>query len=317
MARRSNLTTAAMTMTMAAMLLATTACTSCTPAATDPGTSGRSSGGEPTARTRKELDAPPPEKMVREAKGVDVSKLSETQQSTFYTMINTEPSACDKPHSLATSLREDADCRDSMHVAQFIADRLADGATPSDIKLEIDQLVDALTVREIPIEGRPTYGNERAPVAVVVFADFQCPHCKLEAPGLRKAVQQYRGQAKLAFKHFPLSTMHTRAEAAARATEAAHMQGKFWEMHDLVFENQTTLEDPDLRRFAKQIGLDMAKFDAAYNAKKGQQLVEDDRIEGEKLEITGTPAVFVNGRYMNPYLFGGTITGWIDDALRR
>ena len=263
MARRSNLTTAAMTMTMAAMLLATTACTSCTPAATDPGTSGRSSGGEPTARTRKELDAPPPEKMVREAKGVDVSKLSETQQSTFYTMINTEPSACDKPHSLATSLREDADCRDSMHVAQFIADRLADGATPSDIKLEIDQLVDALTVREIPIEGRPTYGNERAPVAVVVFADFQCPHCKLEAPGLRKAVQQYRGQAKLVFKHFPLSTMHTRAEAAARATEAAHMQGKFWEMHDLVFDHQTQLEDADLERYAKQIAdLDFAKWKA-------------------------------------------------------
>jgi protein-disulfide isomerase len=316
MARRSTPTSAAMTM-MAAILLATTACTSCTPAATEPGAKG-GSGSEPTARTRKELDAPPPEKMVREAKGVDISKLSETQQSTFFTMLNTEPSACDKPHSLATSLQVDAECRDSLHVAQFIADRLADGATPSDIKLEIDELVDALTVREIPTEGRPTYGNERAPVTVVVFADFQCPHCKLEAPGLRKAVQQYRGQAKLVFKHFPLSKMHARAEAAARATEAAHVQGKFWEMHDLVFDHQTQLEDEDLERYAKQIpGLDFDKWKADYAAESSQLAVAKDRAHGDLLQIAGTPAVYVDGRFVTPLLWGGNLTSWIEDALRR
>lgn len=319
MLRRSNLTTA-MTTTMAALLLATTACTSCTPAATEPGANkGKSgkSGAEPV-RTRKELDAPPPEKMVREAKGVDLSKLGEAQQSTFYTMINTEPSACDKPHSLATSLRDDAECRDSLLVAQFIADRLADGATPSDIKLEIDPLVDALTPREIPTEGRPTYGNERAPVTVVVFADFQCPHCKLEAPELRKAVQQYRGQAKLVFKHFPLSSMHTRAEAAARATEAAHKQGKFWEMHDLVFDHQTQLEDADLERYAGQIvGLDVAKWKTDYAASDVKLAVEKDRAHGDLLQIAGTPAVYVDGRFVTPLLWGGNLTSWIEDALRR
>lgn len=317
MARRSNLTTAAMTTTMAAILFATTACTSCTPAATEPGANARSSGSEP-ARTRKELEAPPPDKMVREAKGVDTSKLSETQQSSFFTMINTEPSACDKPHSLATSLLEDAECRDSLHVAQFIADRLADGATPSDIKLEIDELVSALSVREIPVEGRPTYGNLRAPVTVVVFADFQCPHCKLEAPGLRKSVQQYRGQAKLVFKHFPLSNMHTRAEASARATEAAHMQGKFWEMHDLVFDHQTQLEDADLERYAKQIpGLDFDKWKADYASEATKLAVAKDRAHGDLLQIAGTPAVYVDGRLVTPLLWGGNLTSWIEDALRR
>ncbi len=318
MARRTNLTTA-MTTTMAALLLATTACTSCTPAATEPGTgAGRNGSGEPTARQRKELDAPPPEQMVREAKGVDVTKLSETQQSTFYTMLNTEPSACDKPHSLATSLREDAECRDSLHVAQFIADRLGNGATPSDIKLEIDELVDALTVREIPITGRPVYGNERAPVTVVVFADFQCGHCKTEAPGLRKSVQQYRGQAKLVFKHFPISSIHVRAEPAARATEAAHMQGKFWEMHDLVFDHQEQLEDADLERYAKQIpGLDFDKWKADYAAEASQLAVAKDRATGDLLRIMGTPAVYVDGRFVTPLLWGGNLTSWIEDALRR
>ena len=177
-------------------------------------------------------------------------------------------------------------------------------------------MVDALRPREINIKGRPVYGNERAPVTVVVFADFECPHCRQEAPVLRQAIDQFRGRAKLVYKHFPLSG-HVRAKAAAIATVIAMEQGKFWEMHDIVFENQTTLEDADIRRYAQKIGLDMAKFDAAYKAKIGQDFVEEDRMEGEKLDISGTPAVFVNGRYMNPYLFGGTITGWIDDALRR
>ncbi len=316
MLRRSNLTTA-MTTTMAALLLATTACTSCTPAATEPGASKGKQGAEPV-RTRKELDAPPPDQMIREAKGVDVSKLGEAQQSTFYTMINTEQSACDKPHSLATSLRDDAECRNSMLVAQFIADRLGGGATPSDIKLEIDPLVDALTEREIPVEGRPTYGNANAPVTVVVFADFQCPHCKLEAPELRKSVQQFRGQAKLVFKHFPLSGLHDRAEPAARATEAAHRQGKFWEMHDLVFDHQSQLEDADLERYAGQIqGLDVAKWKTDFASPDVKLAVEKDRAAGDLLQISGTPAVYVDGRFVTPLLWGGNLTSWIEDALRR
>jgi protein-disulfide isomerase len=94
-------------------------------------------------------------------------------------------------------------------------------------------------------------------------------------------------------------------------------QGKFWEMHDIVFENQGALEDADIRGYAQKIGLDMAKFDASYKAKKGLELIEADRAEGEKLGITGTPAVYVDGRRMHGSLFGGTLGGWIDDALQR
>ncbi|MFO7564049.1 MAG: thioredoxin domain-containing protein [Enhygromyxa sp.] len=301
-----------------AATVATTACTSCTPAGPDePGSNPRSSEPARAERSRQELAPPPADQMIRTAPGVDLSKLSETQQASFYTVINTEPSACDKPHSLATSLTTDPECRDSMLVAQFIADRLASGATPSDIKLDIDAVVDALTPQEIPIEGRPTYGNDSAPVTVVVFADFECPHCKAEAPRLRKIVQQYRGQAKLVFKHFPLG-MHERAKQAAIATEAAHMQGKFWEMHDLVFDHQDQLEDEDLERYAKQIrGLDVAKWKADYEAEAAALAVAKDRAIGEALDLPGTPAVYVNGRLLTPLLWGGQLEAWIDDALRR
>ena len=298
---------------------ATTACTACTPPGPDqPGSSGASKS-EPARpkRERQELPPPPEAEMVREAKGVDLAKLTDPQRATFFTMINTEQSACDKPHSLATSLREDPECRSSMHVAQFIADSLASGATPADIRLDIDLVVAAMTPHEIPTEGRPVYGNERAPVTVVVFADFECPHCKMEAPVLRKAIQQYRGQARLVYMHFPLR-MHARAEVAAIAAEAAFAQGKFWEMHDLIFDHQTQLEDDDLERYASQIpGLDVAKWKADFHSEAAKLAVAKDRALGEALDIEGTPAVYINGRQLTPLLWGGSLEAWIDDALRR
>lgn len=299
-----------------AAVFACSACSACTPPGPDePGKS--SSDRSDKERQRKVLDAPPEGEMIREAKGVDASKLSETQNATFVKMINTEPSACDKPHSLAVSLRDDDACRNSMLVAQFIADRLGEGATPSDIRLDIDAVVDALTPREIPVDGRPVYGNERAPVTLVVFADFQCPVCKHEAPTLRKAIQEYRGQARIVFKHFPLA-MHDRAEEAARAAEAAHRQGKFWEMHDLIFDHQSQLTDEDLERYAKSIeGLDINQWKADYGSEAVALAVAKDRKAGEAVNIPGTPAVFVNGRQLTALLWRGSLEAWIDDALRR
>ena len=255
--------------------------------------------------------------MIMEAPGVDIKALSEAQRGVFFQVINTEPSACDKPHSMARSLKDDPDCRDSQTVAQFVADNLAAGAAASAVKGAVPQVVSALQPREINIEGRPVYGSERAPVTVVVFADFECPHCRKEAPVLRKAIDSFRGRAKLVYKHFPLGG-HKWAKIAAIATEAAFEQGKFWEMHDLVFENQAALSEERILQLAGRIdGLDMEKFKASFEAEKGKAVVEQDKKDGEELGIAGTPAVYVNGREYIPMLFGGSVTGWIDDALKR
>jgi len=254
--------------------------------------------------------------MIKEAKGVNITNLTEPQKTKFFQIINTERSACKKPHSLAKSLRDDDKCRDSMVVSQFIADSLAAGATATQIKNAIDKVVDALQPKEIDIEGRAIYGEPNAPITVVVFADFECPHCRNEAPKLRKTVDQFRGRAKLVFKHFPLE-FHDRARQAAIAVEAAHDQGKFWEMHDIVFANQGSLSDADLESYAAQIKLDMTKFKASMADKATTARVDKDFKDGDKIGITGTPAVFVNGRMMNEALFGGSLAGWIDDALKR
>jgi protein-disulfide isomerase len=254
--------------------------------------------------------------MITEAKGVDTSKLTEPQRGVFFRLINTEPSACGKPHSLAKSLQTDAECRDSMLVAQYIADRIAGGASASAVKAELADVAESLVVRDIPVTGRPVFGNERAPVTLVVFADFECPHCKAEAPVLRKAINDFSGRARLVYKHFPLG-MHPQAKVAAIATEAAFRQGKFWEMHDKVFAGQADLSNARLRQFAQELGLDLARFDADMKDPALEAIVMKDRADGEKLELRGTPAVYVNGRYVNGALFGGNLNAWIDDALKR
>jgi protein-disulfide isomerase len=278
--------------------------------------------GAKGAGSRKQAEpTPEPEipakDLIREAPGVDLSKLSEPQRESFFQVINSEASACGAAHSLAVSLRDDDSCRDSMHVAQFIAGRIGAGAHAGDIKLELDAVVAALQERQIPTDGSPVYGNERAPVTLIVFADFECPACKGEAPELRAAVDSHRGQAKLVFKHFPLTQVHAFAEPAARAAQAAHLQGKFWEMHDKLFEHQNALEPEDLERYATELGLDVAKWKADMNSEPVKQKVAQDQADGMKLEFGGTPAVYVNGREHTPLLWGGELEAWIDDALRR
>lgn len=296
----------------------------CSPACNAPAVSP---DGAPAKQAPKD-DAPserdkaranlPKEEEIREAKGVALDALSDSQRETFFQLVNSEPSACGQAHSIARSLRDDAKCRDSVIVAQFIADALAAGANTSAIRDALEFVVKSLTPQEIDNAGRPVYGSPNAPVTVVEFADFTCPHCQAEAPLLREAIDSFRGRAKLVYRYFPLEGPgHDRSRPAALAAEAAHEQGKFWEMHDLLFAAKGELEDDDIYGYAQKVGLDMAKFKASYTAKKGESQLDTDRALGEKLGISGTPALFVNGRMLNELLFGGTVTGWIDDALKR
>lgn len=281
----------------------------CSPACTPP-------AKRPAGKTTEKKEAKLPPGAIKTAPGVELSAMNEAGKERFFSIINSEPSACGKPHSLATSINKDPECRDSLEIARFIAVSVAKGTPVANIKGAAGFLADNLKSKPIDNTGRPVFGNKDAPVTVTVFADFECPHCAKEAPVVRKAVQSFNGKAKLVYRHFPLPG-HDRARAAAIAAEAALAQGKFWEYHDLVFAHQNKLSDADLVSYAKQLGLDLAKFNADVKARKGEPAIARDMAQGEKLDLTGTPAVFVNGRYYSPAIFGGTVEGWIDDALRR
>lgn len=253
---------------------------------------------------------------IDDAPGVNVRRLSRGQRDAFLAIINTQSSACNAPHSLAQSLRDDPNCHDSKVLAQFVADALRTGSSTSDIRGELPSVEKGLVRRDIDVKGRPVYGPADARVTVVVFADFECPHCKRESSRLRATIDKSNGAARLVFKHFPLGH-HTVAKQAAIASEIAHRSGKFWEMHNQIFANQSRLTEAMLTDFAADIGLDTKQFTADLGAQLGKDVVEADRKEGDRLEINGTPAVFVDGRLVTDSLFGGTVEGWIADALAR
>ena len=141
-------------------------------------------------------------------------------------------------------------------------------------------------------------GPEDALVTVVEWSDFQCPFCKRVNPTMAKIQETYGDKVRIAFKHNPLP-MHNRAMAAAIAAEAAGRQGKFWEMHDKLFDNGRALTDENFEKWASEMGLDVAKFNADMKDKALKTKVKKQQSQGATLGARGTPAFFVNGRFLS------------------
>jgi protein-disulfide isomerase len=140
----------------------------------------------------------------------------------------------------------------------------------------------------------PVKGNPRAPVTIVEFSDFQCPFCGRVVPTMKQVEQTYGSQVRLVWKHQPLA-MHPQALPAALAAEAAREQGRFWQMHDKLFQNQQALDPESLERYAKEVGLDLGRFRAAQQDPKLKARVEEDQALAARLGIGGTPSFMING----------------------
>ncbi len=150
-------------------------------------------------------------------------------------------------------------------------------------------------VYPIDISGLPVKGPETAPVTIVVFDDYQCPYCARLNPTLDQVMKKHSKDVKLVIKHFPLR-MHKFAKKAARAALAANEQGKFWEYHDMVFENHKGLNDDKFLEFSKALNLNEEKFKSDMDSKKIRDRIEKDMADGKKAGVRGTPTVFINGK---------------------
>lgn len=139
-------------------------------------------------------------------------------------------------------------------------------------------------------------GPDNAPITLVEYGDFECPSCGRAYPVV-KAVQQSLGnQLRFVFRNFPLSESHPHAEHAAEASEAAAAQGRYWEMHDTLFENQESLEDVDLVVYADGLSLDVPRFQREMGSGVYRSDVEEDFSTGIRSGVNGTPTFFVNGK---------------------
>jgi len=152
-------------------------------------------------------------------------------------------------------------------------------------------------VYTIAIADSPVKGGAEAPVTIVEFSDFQCPFCAKATPIVAEVLKKYPDKVKYVFKHYPLP-FHPAARPAALASMAAQEQGKFWEMHDVLFRNQQTLDASKLEEYAKEAGLDVARFkkDLAEKKAEYEKRIEADMALGQSIDVRGTPTHYVGGK---------------------
>jgi protein-disulfide isomerase len=175
---------------------------------------------------------------------------------------------------------------------------------------------DDMPILAVPVNAQDhIQGLESAPVTLVEYGDYECPHCGAAFP-IIKAVQKKLGpNLRFVFRNFPLSYMHPFAELAAEAAEAAGAQGKFWEMHDAIYENQESLGEEMIEGIVQELKLDVNRFNSDIKARKFKEHVRKDFIGGAKSGVNGTPSLFINGERFDESLDEETLIKVIHDSF--
>jgi protein-disulfide isomerase len=144
-------------------------------------------------------------------------------------------------------------------------------------------------------------GNTKAKIILVEYGDYQCPHCGIAHPFMKKLMKQFGHDLLFIFRNFPLQEMHPQAMISALAAEAAAKQSKFWEMHDMIFEHQEILSANNLLNFAKELKLDLDTFSGDWKSRGVLSRVESDFDGGIRSGVNGTPTFFTNGNRLETY----------------
>lgn len=149
---------------------------------------------------------------------------------------------------------------------------------------------------EVSVDDDPAVGPEDAAVTIVEFSDFQCPYCaRFQAETLPQILSNYGDQVRFVYRDFPLTSIHANALKAAEASECADDQGKYWEYHDLLFQNQSALDEESLKSYAASLGLETGTFNDCLASGKYTKEVAKDLQDGSNAGVQGTPSFFING----------------------
>lgn len=261
-------------------------------------------GGDPGAPAAQAEDLP----------GVSLAGMSEPQKSRFFRAIDKLQSACGKPHSLRTSLKTDPGCKRSVFAARYVVRLVKEDLLQSEIEKRYQDRYQAEKRYEFDLRDTPYDGAPNAPVVLVEFFDYGCPHCRAMMPLLEDLHAEFPSDLVIYYKHFPLSS-HPDSVPAAMAAVSAQRQGKFREMHRKLFQHQNDHSLPSIYKYAKEIGLDMTRFDADMKNPATRKKVEADRAEGENADLRGTPTLYLNGRtFSDDYTFED-LKEWVAEEL--
>jgi protein-disulfide isomerase len=227
---------------------------------------------------------------------LDASELTPTETKALDVLLNQEVSPCGDDVSLGASLFSPERCPLAPMAADFVVAMLKEDFNVEEISAAYVSRYASVKGLEIPVDGSPRAGAEKPLITIVVFSDFECPHCAKAAEELARLALEYPEHVAVVYKNYPLA-IHRTAELAARAGIAAAMQEKFWAMHDTLFTAQGTALDRDrIVTMALGLGLDVEQFEKDMASAEATKTIEADRRLGKELGVSGTPALFVNGR---------------------
>jgi protein-disulfide isomerase len=243
--------------------------------------------------------------------GIDVSKLGDKTQ-TFYKLVGSLQSPCGKAESLRASFTKDTSCKRAPFAIRYVMALLDDEATEAQAREEYENKYKPADKVNLDVSKAPHEGATDAPIRFVEFFDYGCPHCAAFKPMMDQVLADEQGKVVTYFLMFPLEK-HVDSKSAAQAAYAANAQGKFKEMHSLLFEKAPDQDHAHVTEYAKQLGLDMTKFEADYNAAAPQ--VAADLKQGENVGVDSTPTVFFMDRKYDGPMHPKYMEMWIEEEL--
>ena len=219
--------------------------------------------------------------------------MDEYELADLESVLNDQFDPCGKPVSFRESLAKEKTCDRAIKMGNFVVDLITKGFSKKVIVVYYHKELKRLASRfDFNLDGSPSIGDPKSKNVIVEFTDFQCPHCQAISKPLKDLAVKHK--AVLYIKHLPLQ-IHPAARDAAKASLAAHQQGKFWEVYATFFKNQNALSKDTLRKFAGKAGVDLKKFDKAMKSKELDKLIERDEREADMASVEGTPTIFLNG----------------------
>ncbi|MBN1209299.1 MAG: thioredoxin domain-containing protein [Myxococcaceae bacterium] len=229
--------------------------------------------------------------------GMDFSALPPAAQRELATVFSDEFCYCGCPHTLGACLKQHTGCRHAKRMARLAAINVAEGDAATEVIVNLSRYYASFrgARAELKVDPRMCMGDANAPVTLAEFSDFECPYCAHARPLLEEFARKHADKVRFCYLPFPLS-IHANALPAGQAALWARDQGKFWEMHDALFAHQANLAPAALPAIADKIGLPGAKLQEALKAGTYKDELERFRSMGNAANITGTPALFFNGR---------------------
>lgn len=257
---------------------------------------------------------------VTELPSVDWQGITGAKKALALKIMRTETCTCGCDMKVAECRIKDHSCAYSKKIANVIAKEVAAGKTEAVIRADLKKMAtEPPPVLDDPVKistaGDPVRGPANARVTIVEFSDFQCPFCSKAVAETKALMRQFPNDVKLVFKQFPLDD-HAQAEFGAEAALAAQAQGKFWEMHDLLYGGYPDLSRATVMAYGRKLGLDMKRFTLELDTHKYKARVHAEEQEGENVDVAGTPTFFIDGKKFNDTFDVATVAPLIRKELK-